>query len=66
MSLETCPKSFITADSQALVEEFLVRRRMGGMDIAALSARQVDAFLILEKALTSEINDAQHNTRHTV
>ena len=26
VALETCPKSYITAESEALVEEFLVRR----------------------------------------
>ncbi len=66
ISLNTCPKFYATAESQALVEDFLVRRRLGGIKIEELSARQVEAFLILEKALAAEMNDAQHNTRHAV
>jgi hypothetical protein len=38
----------VTAESLGLVEEFLVRRRLGGLDFDELSARQVEAFLILE------------------
>jgi DNA replicative helicase MCM subunit Mcm2 (Cdc46/Mcm family) len=63
VSLRTCPKPYITAESQTLVEEFFVRRRLRGMDIAELSARQAEAFVILERALANEINDGQHNTR---
>jgi hypothetical protein len=48
VSLRTCPKPYITAESQTLVEEFFVRRRLRGMDFAELSARQVEAFVILE------------------
>jgi hypothetical protein len=33
------------------------------MDFAKLSARQVEAFVILEKALTGKTIDGQHNTR---
>lgn len=57
--LFSCPKSYVTSDSEALVEEFFVRRRMGAFDFSELSARQVEAFAILEKALTSEIKDGQ-------
>ena len=57
--LFTCPKSYVTSDSEALVEEFFVRRRMGAIDLSELSARQVEAFAILEQALTSEIRDGQ-------
>jgi hypothetical protein len=46
-----------------LVEEFLVRRRLRGMDFAELSARQVEAFVILERTLAAEMNHGQHNTR---
>lgn len=63
VSLRTCPKAYITAESQTLVEEFFVRRRLRGMDFAELSARQVEAFVILERALTAGMNDGQHNTR---
>jgi hypothetical protein len=60
--LETCPRSYITAESESMVEEFLVRRRLGGSRFDELSARQVEAFVILEKALEEE-NNGHHNTR---
>lgn len=66
VSLRTCPKSYITAESQTLVEEFFVRRRLGGMDFAELTARQVEAFVILERALAAEMNNAQQNTREAL
>ncbi len=61
VALRTCPKSFITAESEALVEEFFARRRLGAANLAELSARQVEAFVILEKAL-----DGEHKSRTTV
>ena len=62
-SLTTCPKSYVTADSLALVEEFLVRRRLGGTSFAELSARQVEAFSILANELSAEIKNGQNHTR---
>jgi len=38
-----------------MVEDFLVRRRMGGIDFRSLSAWQVEAFLVLEQALAEEL-----------
>ena len=43
VAIESCPKSYITAESEGLVEEFLVRRRLGGMNFGELSARQVES-----------------------
>ena len=54
VAIESCPKSYITAESEGLVEDFLVRRRLGGMSFEELSARQVEAFLMLEQALEAE------------
>jgi hypothetical protein len=54
VAIDTCPKSYITAESEGLVEDFLVRRRLGGMSFEELSARQVEGFLILEQALAGE------------
>ena len=51
------------AESEALVEDFLVRRSLRSIDVGELTAREVDAFVILERALTQEMNDGQHNTR---
>jgi hypothetical protein len=64
VSLDTCPKSYITAESQCLVEEFFVRRRMEAFDLEELTARQVEAFVILEKELAGEMSDGQHNARN--
>lgn len=63
VSLSTCPKSYMTGESLALVEEFLIRRRLGGIEFSRLSARQVEAFAILEKMLTAEIIDGQQRGR---
>ena len=54
VAVGSCPKSYVTAESEGLVEEFFVRRRLGGMDFAELSARQVEAFVILEQAVEGE------------
>jgi hypothetical protein len=66
VALLTCPKSYITAESETWVEEFFVRRRMGAIDFSVLSARQVEAFAILENALTAEIRDGQEKRRSNV
>ena len=58
-----CPKSLITAESEIFVEEFLVRRRLGRMDLAELSARQVEAFTILEEELRREREYGQQHSR---
>jgi hypothetical protein len=41
-----------------------VWRRLRAFDSEALSARQVEAFVILDKELAAELNDARHNARH--
>ena len=60
--LTTCPKSYITAESMTLIEEFVVRRRIGGRDSAELTARKVDAFVMLEDLLEAERRDGQQNS----
>lgn len=64
--LFTCPKSYVTSGSETLVEEFFVRRRMGAIDFSELNARQVEAFALLENALTLEIKDGQEKRRSLV
>jgi hypothetical protein len=66
VAIATCPKSYITAESQTLVEDYLVRRRLNGIEFSELSARQVEAFLILETAIAAEMSDDQHNTRRAL
>jgi hypothetical protein len=61
--LWTCPKSFISAESQTLVEEFLFRRRMGMIDIDNLNAKQAEAFAMLEREFSREMNDGHRQTR---
>jgi len=56
VGLETCPKSYVTAESQSLVEEFFVLRRLRWCDGEERSARQVEAFMILENELVAELN----------
>ena len=61
VALTTCPKSYITAESTALLEEFFTRRQLGAMQLAGLSGSQVDAFLTLEGELAAERRDAQQH-----
>ena len=66
VSTTVCPKSLVTAESLSLVEEFFVRRRLGGFRLDELTARQAEAFLILERELQAEKIDGQHNTRRNL
>lgn len=49
-----CPKSVVTGESEAMVEEYFAWRRLGPAARDGLSARQVDAFVVLENALAEE------------
>ena len=62
LAVTRCPNSLITAESEALVEEFLVRRQFGGFVLSELSARQAEAFLILEQALVTEKRNGEYGT----
>jgi hypothetical protein len=64
--LGTCPTSYISAESESLIEEFFVRRRLGEWSFDELSARQVEAFVILEQALAQETDNGHHNTRRAL
>lgn len=66
MALTTCPKSFITGESLALVENFLTRRKLGSIEASELTAREAEAFVILENILAAEIRDGQQNSRRTL
>jgi hypothetical protein len=52
--VDECPKTFVTGESLALLEEFFVRRRMGIPDSLETEARRVDAFLILRDLMEEE------------
>jgi hypothetical protein len=51
---EECPRSFITAESLAWLEGFYVWKRLGGRPVEEMTARQVQAFLLLERELALE------------
>jgi hypothetical protein len=52
-----CPKSYVSTDSEAFLEEYLFRHRFGGWNLSELTARQADAFLILQEAVKGEMRD---------
>jgi hypothetical protein len=64
VSLITCPKSYITGESMALLEDFFVRRRFRGPNLDLMTAREVDAFLILEEAVAMEMKDGRQDSRN--
>ena len=66
VAVTRCPKTIITAESESLVEEFLVRRRLGATGIVDLTARQVEAFAILESALEKERQDGDRGAGDAV
>lgn len=49
-----CPKSLATAESVGWIEEFLVRRQLGGAACEQLDARAVEAFMVLEREFEKE------------
>jgi hypothetical protein len=59
---EECPRSYVTGESLALVEEFFVRRRLGITESLETDARKVDGFLILRDEMEREERDgtSQH------
>jgi hypothetical protein len=57
VSLKTCPKSYITSESIALLEEFHAWKLVGGASVYALPARLVEAIFVLENELRMEGND---------
>jgi hypothetical protein len=46
-----------------MVEDFLVRRRLGAVDFGSLSARQVEGFVFLEQALAEELTQRSSRAR---
>jgi len=54
----TCPRSYITPQSLQWLEEYWTWRLLGGYGLQRLSARQAQAFCILENELVKEQNDA--------
>ena len=57
-----CPKSFVTAESMAIIEEFFVRRRLGIQNSLETEARKMDGFLILSDEM--EHGDRDGTSQH--
>jgi len=55
--LDTCPRSFVSAESIGLVEAFAAWKLVGSGDFASLPARTADAFCVLENELRAEMNN---------
>jgi hypothetical protein len=66
VAIGTCPKSYITGDSQAMVEDFFGRRRLGAIRVDELTAKQAEGFAILEQEYLTEVRDGQRNAREAV
>jgi len=56
VAIYECPKTFITAQSMAWLETYLVRQRLHQEGVEGSSAREVEAFLIMEY----ELQEVQH------
>ena len=61
---DECPKSSVTGESLALLEEFFVRRRLGMTSGMETPARKVDAFLILGEEMEREERDVTSSSKH--
>jgi hypothetical protein len=54
VATEECPRSAITGESLAWLEGFYAWKKLGGAAAEEMSARQVQAFLLLERELVVE------------
>jgi hypothetical protein len=59
VSLTSCPTSYITPESIALLDEFHAWKLFGAGNVYDLPARLVEAIFVLENELRTERNDAQ-------
>jgi hypothetical protein len=59
VATQACPKSYITGDSAAWVDQFQTWKRLGYPDPRTLSARETHAMLILEQELLNEVKRGQ-------
>lgn len=57
MAVTQCPKSYIRGESLALLEKFYLFRQFPTALNEELSAKEVDAFLLLESELRREVQD---------
>ena len=54
-----CPRSFISAESLAYIEEFFTWKLFGNVDYYSLPAKTVDAFFVLEREWLKEQRNGQ-------
>lgn len=59
VALKSCPTSYITSESVALLEEFHAWKLLGAGSVYDLPARVVEAIFILENELRAEMNNGQ-------
>ena len=59
MSTDQCPTSVVSAQSLTWIEQFYVWKRLGANYPGELSAREVEAFLILEQEARAEESDGR-------
>ena len=60
VSTDRCPTSLISAQSLTWIEQFWVWRTLGPNYPGELSAREIEAFLILEREAQEEV---RHGTK---
>ena len=56
VSTDECPTSTISAQSLAWIEQFYVWKKLGSNYPGELSAREIEAFLILEREAQAEVS----------
>jgi hypothetical protein len=59
VSTTECPKSYVTATSQALLDAYYLWSRLGGGGVWSLEPRMADAFVILQEAVNGEIIESK-------
>ena len=59
VATDVCPKSYLSGESRAWLDEFQAWKRLGYPDPRTLSAREVHAMVILEQELLSEVKRGQ-------
>lgn len=59
VATNVCPKSYISGESRAWLDEFQAWKRLGYPDLRTLSAREAHAMLILEQELLNEVKRGQ-------
>jgi hypothetical protein len=60
VSVSTCPTSYISGGSLALIEEYGAWKAFGHGDYRHLPARLVDAVCVLEKEMAGERNHVEN------